>query len=423
MFQAKQHVCVKGSTAVAEFVEILDNGYAKVKWLDKGGGGVNWRNEFPLNELTALGSRRQRRTPRYLQEEEVEVPIKKKKKKLSKIVDNDSGKKKDGPDKKKRELNDDTVTTELTAGETSSSESSVTKARTDELSGKAPNKTGETTENEQEAISDESDDKPATAPDLWQVIGLEKDRGLKQVAKLLPAGNEKCAEQVIHFFLFCYERQMVWERRNRDERITSDGYYYTESWAMQMFFFCNNYRELDRGTCYFREHILNLWDMHQKDGHVDDQTWMELVLWATICYRLINRISTFDEYGGIPSIDEWPLFRTFLREKEADEEVIFTDAHTVCCGLTRYVSNMNKLYENDGKLVKEVSSEILECCKGERDEILKQCFKKVKKVDGIGAFFAWQVTCDLHESQCLADSNENDWTELGPGAESKLLLP
>jgi hypothetical protein len=238
MFQAKQHVCVKGSTAVAEFVEILDNGYAKVKWLDKG-GGVNWRNEFPWNELTALGSRRQRRTPRYLQEEEVEVPIKKKKKTLSKIVDNDSGKKKDGPDKKRRELNDDTVTTELTAGETSSSESSVTKARTDELSANAPNKTGETTENEQEAISDESDDKPATAPDLWQVIGLEKDRGLKQVAKLLPAGNEKCAEQVIHFFLFCYERQMVWERRNRDERITSDGYYYTESWAMQMFFFCN----------------------------------------------------------------------------------------------------------------------------------------------------------------------------------------
>jgi hypothetical protein len=162
--------------------------------------------------------------------------------------------------------------------------------------------------------------------------------------------------------------------------------------------------------------------MHQKDGHVDDQTWMELVLWATTCYRLVNRISTFDEYGGIPSIDEWPLFQTFLREKEADGEVIFTDAHTLCCGLTRYVSNMNKLCKNDGKLVKEVSSEILECCKGERDEILKQCFEKVKKVDGIGAFFAWQVTCDLHESQCLADSNENDWTELGPGAESGIKL-
>ena len=156
---------------------------------------------------------------------------------------------KDDCTKEKRELDDDTVATELTADETvtsaENSASSVTKVRTDEAPASVPNKMIESTANEQEEISVENDTKPAAtatktyskSPDLWQVIGLEKDQGLKQVAKLLPKGSKKCAEQVIHFFLFCYERQMVWERRNRDERI-GDGYY-TESWAMQSYFFCN----------------------------------------------------------------------------------------------------------------------------------------------------------------------------------------
>jgi hypothetical protein len=101
-------------------------------------------------------------------------------------------------------------------------------------------------ENEQEeemSVESDADEsvkgKYTKVPDLWQVVGLEKDKGIEQVAKLLPEESKRFAKQVIHFFLFCYERQMVWERRNRDERITADGYHYTESWAMQEYFFCN----------------------------------------------------------------------------------------------------------------------------------------------------------------------------------------
>ena len=83
---------------------------------------------------------------------------------------------------------------------------------------------------------------------------------------------------------------------------------------------------------------------------------------------------------------------------------------------------MNKLCENNGKLIQKFSKDILKFCEGESGEILEQCFDTVQQVNGIGSFLAWQVTCDLQESQCLAESTENDWTELGPGAKSKLLL-
>lgn len=79
--------------------------------------------------------------------------------------------------------------------------------------------------------------KPATkhaVPDLWEVTGVDKDKGLKEIANILPKRLKKSKEQVAHFFLFCYERQLVWERRNRGEEQP-----FTNSVAMHEYFFCN----------------------------------------------------------------------------------------------------------------------------------------------------------------------------------------
>lgn len=205
-FKANEHVCVRDSTAVAEFIQNLGNGYGEVKWLDN--NCAKWETKYPLTELKALGTRRSRRSnPRHL--EEYEVPVNKKIK-VSSNVKEEGIKKKKGTERKSAQ-DDDTV---MTADETVTSVSSAT-----------------------------LDEKPTTAkkaskaPDLWEVTDVAKDQGLKEVAKLLPKDLKKCAEQVIHFFLFCYERQMVWERRNREEYVVDEQY--TESWAMQGYFFCN----------------------------------------------------------------------------------------------------------------------------------------------------------------------------------------
>jgi hypothetical protein len=199
-----------------------------VEWLDK---GVKWKNEFPLTELTPVDGRR-RKAKLEQRNLEKDVPTMSKKLKLIKSnITADSIEKdtKDARAKAKRDVPVDESAT-IESSEHVSSDRNEFKVNRKEVA------------STNDAHSDDS--KPTAmaktydkAPDLWEVTGVAKDQGLTQVTKLLPKGDKKCAKQVIHFFLFCLERQLVWERRNREE-CNSEGYY-TESWAMQSFFFCN----------------------------------------------------------------------------------------------------------------------------------------------------------------------------------------
>ena len=177
-----------------------------------------------------------------------------------------------------------------------------------------------------------------------------------------------------------------------------------------------NYRELDRGTNYFRAHVLNLWDKYS-NNNVNHQDWIEIVLWASVSYRLVNRISTFEEFGGIPEVSDWPRFREFMK-KTAAIKPVFTDAH-ITSGMKPFLKSMSSLYEKDARTMKRVSRKVLERCQN-RD--LKGCCDAVKTIRGAGTFISWQVICDLMESQCLKPCTENDWTELGPGAQGGIRI-
>ena len=177
-----------------------------------------------------------------------------------------------------------------------------------------------------------------------------------------------------------------------------------------------NYRELDRGTNYFRAYILDLWDKYNKNGQVSHLKWIELVLWASTCYRLVNRISTFEDFGCIPEMSDWMRFQSFIKKASMDKnKKVFTDAH-MTGGMKPFLNAMSGLRKGNGSQVQKVSREILECLQNNN---LEGCFEAVKNINGVGNFFAWQVVCDLMESQCLKPCGENDWTQLGPGAKSK----
>jgi hypothetical protein len=55
-----------------------------------------------------------------------------------------------------------------------------------------------------------------------------------------------------------------------------------------------NYRELDRGTNYFRAKILEVWEQTSVHGPMGREAWIQKVLWASVCYRLVNKIATFE---------------------------------------------------------------------------------------------------------------------------------
>ena len=87
-------------------------------------------------------------------------------------------------------------------------------------------------------------------------------------------------------------------------------------------------RELDRGTMYLRNH-LNQTDL--KGFAIDkdniDGNLVSKIFFKSIVYRLINKVETFMDFGGVPDIESFPKFLKFLRDKRNEGSVIFTAAH------------------------------------------------------------------------------------------------
>lgn len=52
------------------------------------------------------------------------------------------------------------------------------------------------------------------------------------------------------FWKYVHERQMVWFRRQR-----GDPEPWTQDTVLQTYFFCNVYRELDKGSQYFKDQV------------------------------------------------------------------------------------------------------------------------------------------------------------------------
>ena len=82
---------------------------------------------------------------------------------------------------------------------------------------------------------------------------------------------------------FVHERQVIYELKSSGVEPP-----YTKNVVMQSKWFTNMYRELDRGTMYFRKQILAEHDLLP--------SCYEEVIFKAIVYRLINKIETFDEW-------------------------------------------------------------------------------------------------------------------------------
>lgn len=172
------------------------------------------------------------------------------------------------------------------------------------------------------------------------------------------------------------------------------------------------YRELDRGTQYFRANLIH----HRSNSPSSENGFkLEDVLWDSLCYRLINKIETFESYGRIPCREEWKDFeRRTLESLWNNNEIVFTGAHQ-SMGKHRYLTTMTSLWKQDGKLINDLATKILSAAN------LKSCYHALLQVENVGKFLAWQVLCDLLESHVIPFS-EDDWVQLGPGGVNGLNL-
>ena len=146
-------------------------------------------------------------------------------------------------------------------------------------------------------------------------------------------------------------------------------------------------------------------------------TYFSEVLFMVICFRLINRIETFEILGGIPRIKDWRVFIAKLEKlQKKGNYKIFTSAHQVI-GFRRFFSTMDCLlgkgFAGLFKLERNLQVPI-------KNKDLEGVTKILRSIENIGPFFAWQITCDLLQSNILGDCDEHDFALFGPGAKSGL---
>ena len=229
--------------------------------------------------------------------------------------------------------------------------------------------------------------------------------------KLLPKDFKHCSDEVACLLLFINERQNIWFAKYHHREVLTENEVMSTNW------FTNMYRELDRGTQYFQNCLLNTTLAGYKpdlDGL--DEAIIKETLWKSVVYRLTNKVQTFKKLGGIPPVEEYKRFQKgFMRlfelgSKSNDpRDKAFTAAHQNN-GARRYFESLEVVRKDLDVLTKKIIKEA-------KRRSAKGVFEVLRAVQGCGNFFAWQILCDLTESRVLGSVTDNQWTKLGPGAQ------
>lgn len=247
-----------------------------------------------------------------------------------------------------------------------------------------------------ENLSEAPKKKKAKSPAERVLVSLGADIGSGDVlGNYLSKSHRKSSDPLAAFIHFIHERQEIYKLRS-----TGQAPPYTINEVMSSKWFTNMYRELDRGTMYFRNQILAEHDLNP-------ESFTEVVFKA-IVYRLINKIETFEEFGKLPCVSDWKSFKKFLTKKMIHGEVIFTSAHQNM-GLNRFCDTIKEVLQ----MINEFTQNVVDA------ESLEDCFFLLKSITNIGPFFAWQICCDFLELKII-NFDENSWTCLGPGAKEGL---
>lgn len=212
------------------------------------------------------------------------------------------------------------------------------------------------------------------------------------------------------FWQFICERQRVWYRRV----VLENEPPWTDDEILRQYRFTNVYRQLDPGTQYAIQHIL------ERDESKPDKIFNVLI------YRLIGRSETH-EHVGFQRLDEFDPI-TFEEElktrRDYQDEPVFTGAYMVSgynqMGSSDKVENISRLFGE----VKDLFDSFYESI--EESEELKQVYHAIRDLPGFGNFLSYQVLVDLlyplrtNNGNSLLPYSHNDWSSPGPGAQRGL---
>jgi hypothetical protein len=195
------------------------------------------------------------------------------------------------------------------------------------------------------------------------------------------------------FFSYARERQLVMLARRAGESAP-----WTQDPILQQYRFCNVFREDDRTTKWFREHMR------------DPLSHLSNVVFATICFRWFNRIETgeillkHDLHANWDPELAWDVLK--------DQHPLVTGAFMVktTIGVSPKLKALIELLTNVwvGR-----SALLLQWDK----RSLMRSWELLLGFPYLGKFMAYEMVTDLRHTDMLANANDIcEWANPGPGA-------
>lgn len=205
------------------------------------------------------------------------------------------------------------------------------------------------------------------------------------------------------FWDFVVERHAIWHRKV----IQRNPPPWTDDQILRTYFFCNVFRDLDRGTGWYKHWVARP-EMRFSD-----------LLWRTIVYRLVNNTEIFERLGGgVPPREEWePMIATLRQEKillNSQAYLTFPWPHVfkgIGSRTSRFEYILQQLDLGFDSLVFSI----------EESKTLEEVSFWLKLQYGIGPLVSMQIYRDLLLAGRLKPFTDDDWAEVGVGIKKTML--
>lgn len=219
------------------------------------------------------------------------------------------------------------------------------------------------------------------------------------------------SERLDLFWRFVCERQLIWRRRIA-QRLPPP---WTDDPTLQHERFTNVYRELDPGTRYVIEQIL------EADAPRPDK------LFNVMLYRLVGRAETHAALGFqyLATFDPSALERSLKARRRAGRPP-FTAAYMVSAysamGSSDKIENVARIFASLHAHFDELVTRLDHCATA------ADVHSALRSAYGFGNFLAYQVLVDLlyplrvYGNEGWLPFSHNDWASAGPGAQRGILM-
>ena len=203
------------------------------------------------------------------------------------------------------------------------------------------------------------------------------------------------------------DRYLYWQVERENIRLQKEVSNFPPPWTvdpiLQQYKFCQVFREEDRTTRWFKQHIRE--PMREDDG----------VLMATVIFRWFNYIPT----GR--TLIKHDLLKNWNREK-AIEEIKKQDKWVTGAFIVKSPNGMDKvtgvaecishMWERKDYMIKKLVER-----RDNNESSLEYCWKLLREYPYMGPFMAYEVVTDLRFTYLLQGAKDKyTWANAGPGA-------